>query len=107
MSGATPSVTQRIVLVLFSLGVVLIAGAVLLRDLKKHGMKSSTEESRAQLLKEMQGGVDVGKASISPEYLREVVESDKIRNEDPKNPEIRRSLKERAFDFLHSLEKGK
>jgi hypothetical protein len=102
-----PSFAHRSLVFLFSVGIVLISGTILRIESQKKQKKQqvATEESSAKFLQELRGEVDVGKASISTEYLKEVVDTSLLRPEDEnKNKtEIRRNLKERAFNLFHRV----
>ena len=103
-----PPFTQRSLVFLFSIGIVLISGSMLRQDIHrkdKASNKIEDEDSKEKFMQELRGEVDVAKASISPDYLKQVVDTRLLRGEEDNNnkPEIKKSLKERAYNLMRRV----
>ena len=99
---------HRSLTMFFSVGVVLIAGSMLMRDLNKSGKLHSSKATNEHFLEELNGGVDVARASISPDYLKQVVDNGKLREvgETQNQPELKQSLKDKVMGIFSRLHHG-
>lgn len=104
MGDFKPSLVTKFCIYFFSISIVALASHQIV-GLKHKKDSDAIKAGKEKLLRELQGGVDAGRASISPDYIREVVDTKKLVPDGTNQDSIplRNSLKERVYDSLHRI----
>jgi hypothetical protein len=92
----SPNFYQKALIVFFSASMVVLSAHQLVRYGAKNKSGSDLKQRAEVLKQQLLGEIDVAKASVSPEYLRQTVESDKLlpADETPRSVPIRKSISE-------------